>query len=99
PDGKFVYVSNSATASVSGFVIQGNGALAPVGPTVVGSNPQGSANLDIAISADGAYLYSLNAATGTVGVFQIDAANGTLKSLGTTGDLPGGAGLNGIAAN
>jgi 6-phosphogluconolactonase (cycloisomerase 2 family) len=99
PNGKFVYASNAGTSSIAGFALQANGALAPIGQTVVGNNPPGSANLDIAISADGAYLYSLNAGTGTVGVFQIDEARGTLKSLGATGDLPAGAGVNGIAAN
>ncbi len=99
PNGKFVYVSNSATSSISGFAIQANGVLLPIEQTVVGNNPAGSANLDIAVSSDGAYLYTLNAASGTVGVFEIDASKGTLKNLGTTGDLPGGAGLNGIAAN
>lgn len=99
PNGKFVYVSNSATSSISGFAVQTNGALTPIEQTIVGNNPAGSANLDIAVSSDGAYLYTLNAASGAVGVFQIDPSKGTLKNLGTTGDLPGGAGLNGIAAN
>jgi 6-phosphogluconolactonase len=38
--------------------------LTPLPGTVVGLNPSGSTNLDIAISADGAYLYSFNTAGG-----------------------------------
>jgi 6-phosphogluconolactonase (cycloisomerase 2 family) len=62
-------------------------------------NPAGSANLDIAISADGRFLYSLNGASGAVGMFQIQSSDGSLVNLGTLAGLPAGAGLNGIAAN
>jgi 6-phosphogluconolactonase len=98
PDGRFVYTSNSATSSISGFEIAANGALSPLPGTVVGVNPPGSANLDIAVSADGAYLYSLNGASGAIGIFQVEQ-DGRLTSFGTLGGLPAGAGLNGIAAN
>jgi 6-phosphogluconolactonase (cycloisomerase 2 family) len=99
PDGKFVYVSNAGSASISGFAIAANGALNPLPGTVVANNPAGSVNLDIAISTDGAFLYSLNAASGDVGIFAIDRQTGALHGLGSVGDLPAGAGLNGIAAN
>jgi 6-phosphogluconolactonase (cycloisomerase 2 family) len=99
PDGKFAYVSNSGSASISGFAIAANGALSPLAGTVVANNPSGSANLDIAISADGAFLFTLNAAVGNIGVFAIDKQSGALRNLGSVGDLPAGAGLNGIAAN
>jgi DNA-binding beta-propeller fold protein YncE len=64
PDGRFAYVSNSGSASIAGFAIGNDGALTALPGTVVASNPAGSANLDIAISADGAFLYSLNAGAG-----------------------------------
>ena len=99
PDGKFVYTSNAATSSISGFSIHANGSLAPIGSTVVGVNPAGSTNLDIAISSDGDFLYSINGGSGTIGMFQIQPADGSLVNLGTLAGLPAGAGLNGIAAN
>jgi 6-phosphogluconolactonase len=99
PDGRFVYVSNAGSGSVSGFAIGNGGALTPLPGTVVALNPSGSSNIDVAISSDGKFLYTLNAGTGTVGMFAIQPANGTLTDLGTAGDLPAGAGLNGIAAN
>jgi 6-phosphogluconolactonase (cycloisomerase 2 family) len=99
PDGKFAYVSNSGSASISGFAIAANGALSPLPGTVVANNPPGSANLDIAISADGAFLFTLNAVAGDIGVFAIDKQSGALRNVGSVGDLPAGAGLNGIAAN
>jgi 6-phosphogluconolactonase (cycloisomerase 2 family) len=98
PSGRFVYVSNAGTSSISGFAIGTNGALTPLPGTVLALNPSGSANLDIAVSADGAFLYSLNAAAGSVGVFQIEP-DGTLTNFGALPGLPAGAGLNGIAAN
>jgi len=41
----------------------------------------------------------LNAGDGTIGVFAIDQHSGALTSLGASGRLAAGAGLNGIAAN
>ncbi len=98
PDGRFLYVSNSGSSSISGFAIGPTGELAPLPGTVVGTNPPGSGNLDIAISSDGKFLYSLNFGTGTIGTFAIDR-DGSLTNLGTVGGLPSGVGLNGIAAD
>jgi 6-phosphogluconolactonase len=98
PDGRFVYVSNSASSSIAGFAVGNTGALTALPGTVLALNPSGSTNLDIAVSSDGKFLYSLNAASGAVGMFAIQPA-GTLTNLGTVGGLPASAGLNGIAAN
>ena len=98
PDGRFVYASNAGTSSIAGFSVAASGALAPVGSTIVGTNPAGSANLDITISADGRFLYSLNAASGAIGMFAINN-DGSLVNLGVRSGLPAAAGLNGIAAN
>jgi 6-phosphogluconolactonase len=98
PDGRFVYVSNAGSSTISGFAIDKTGGLTPVGATVVGTNPAGSTNLDIAVSADGKFLYTLNSGTGTIGIFAIQP-DGTLTSLGEAGNFPSTAGFNGIAAN
>jgi 6-phosphogluconolactonase len=92
-------VSNAGSASIAGFAVAPSGVLNALPGTVVGSNTDGASNLDIAVSADGAFLYSLNAGDGTVGVFAIDQHSGALTSLGAAGRLPAHAGLNGIAAN
>jgi 6-phosphogluconolactonase (cycloisomerase 2 family) len=63
----------------------------------VGNNPAGSTNLDIAVSADGKYLYTTNSGTGNVGIFRIEN-DGTLTSLGQAGELTKMSGFNGIAA-
>ena len=51
--------------------------------------------IDLAASADGAFLYGETGVTGTVDEYAIDG-DGTLTKLGTIGDLP--PGLEGIAA-
>jgi 6-phosphogluconolactonase len=98
PDGKHVYVSNAASSTISGFSIGANGALTPIASTVVGTNPQGSGNLDIAVSSDGKYIYTLNSAAGTVGIFSIQP-DGTLTNVGEANGLEQNSGFNGIAAN
>lgn len=65
--------------------------------TVQASNANGSANLDMAITSDGKFLYSLNAGTGTIGLFAI-SKDGRLMNPGLVGGLRSNSGLNGIAA-
>jgi 6-phosphogluconolactonase len=97
PNGKFVYVSNAGSSTISGFAISPSGALTPIGSTVVGSNPAGSTNLDIAVSADGLNLYTFNSGSGNIRVFAIHP-DGTLTNLGEDGAFAKFAGFNGIAA-
>lgn len=74
-----------------------SGAITPVGATVVGTNPTGSINLDIAITLDGKFLYTPNAGTGWVSTFSIQL-DGTLLNVGSIDGLNAASGLNGIAA-
>jgi 6-phosphogluconolactonase (cycloisomerase 2 family) len=97
PDGRFVYTSNAGSSTISGFSIAANGTLTPLPGTVVTTQPAGSTNLDIAISANGKFLYTLNSGSGTVGMFVINS-DGSLTTLGEIGGLSASAGLNGIAA-
>src|SRR4051812_38518720 len=97
PNARFVYASNAGSSSIAGFSIDPHGALTPIGSTIVGTNPSGSTNLDLAVSGDGKFLYSLNSGTGTIGVFGVQQ-DGSLSNLGQVSGLPANAGLNGIAA-
>jgi 6-phosphogluconolactonase (cycloisomerase 2 family) len=97
PNGQFVYTSNSASSTISGFALSAGGALTPVSGTLVGTNPSGSINLEIVISSDGKYLYTLDSGTGTVSIFAINQ-DGTLSSLGDAGGLSEDVGLEGMAA-
>jgi len=95
--GRSVYTSNPNNSTLSGFNIEGNGELTPIGDGVVGQTPTGSTNIDIAASEDGRYLYTLNGATGTIGIFAVQD-EGSLVNLGQQDGLPASAGINGIAA-
>lgn len=97
PDGRFVYTSNSASATISGFAIGATGELTPLGGTILATLAHGSANLDVAISADGKFLYSLDSGTGAVSIFGI-GEDGFLTALGEVTNLRASSGLNGIAA-
>jgi 6-phosphogluconolactonase (cycloisomerase 2 family) len=97
PNGQWVYVSNAGSDSVSGFTIGNGGTLAPIGATVLASNPAGSNNLDIAVSSDSSFVYTLNSGAGAIGIFAIQN-DGSLISLGPVDGLPKAAGFNGIAA-
>jgi len=66
--------------------------------TVVGANPSGATNLDITISSDGKFLYTLNSGNGTIGIFAIQK-DGQLTSFGSASGVSAAAGFNGIAAN
>jgi 6-phosphogluconolactonase len=97
PNGEWVYTSNAGTSTISGFTIGANGALTPLPGTIVGTNPTGATNLDIAITSDGKFLYSLDAKIGMISIFGIQS-DGTLSNLGTVGGIPQNVGFNGIAA-
>ena len=98
PDGRFVYVSNAGSSTISGFAISATGVLSALPGTVVGENPSGAGNLDIAVSADSKFVYTLNSSNGTVGIFAIQK-DGTLNSVGSAGGIGTDTGFNGIAAN
>jgi 6-phosphogluconolactonase (cycloisomerase 2 family) len=98
PDGRFVYVSNAGSATISGFAINTDGSLTPLPGTVVGINPAGATNLDIATSADSKFLYTLNSGIGTIGIFAIQK-DGTLANVGGFDGITAASGFNGIAAN
>ena len=97
PNGKFVYADNSATSTIAGFSVGSNGALTPIGGTIVASYPAGTTNLDMVVSGDGNYLYTLNSGAGSVGIYSINS-DGTLSNPGEIEGLPKTVGFNGIAA-
>jgi DNA-binding beta-propeller fold protein YncE len=72
--------------------------LTALSGTVVAALPSGSTDLDIAITGNGKFLYTLNSGTGTVGIFAINH-DGSLTGIGDAGGLSAAAGYNGIAAN
>jgi 6-phosphogluconolactonase len=97
PDGSFVYTSNAGSSTISGFAIANTGALTALTGTIVGTEPEGSTNLDIAVSSDGKFIYTLNSVAGAIGIFAIQK-DGTLLNVGFAGGVSTLSGFNGIAA-
>jgi len=97
PDGSFVYTSNAGSSTISGFAIANTGVLTALPGTVVGTNPEGSVNLDIAVSSDGRFIYTLNSVAGAIGVFSVQK-DGTLLNVGFASGVSPLGGFNGIAA-
>ncbi len=91
---RFAYVSNTGSGTLSGYSVDFDGELALLDADgVTGATGTGSGPIDMAITAR--FLYSLNEAVGTIGIFRI-AQDGSLTRLPFTAGLPRGA--NGLAA-
>ena len=97
PDGSFAYTSNAGSSTISGFAVASTGALTALSGTVVGTNPEGSGNLDIAVSSDGKFIYTLNSAGGAIGIFAVQK-DGSLLNVGSASGVSPLGGFNGIAA-
>jgi 6-phosphogluconolactonase len=96
--GRFLYTTNTGSGSVSGYAISFDGSITLLdadgrtGDTGAESRP-----IDMALSADGRYLYTLNGGNHSISVFRVQA-NGKLIRIAATAvmDLP--EGTNGLAA-
>lgn len=91
PDGRFVYVTNTGSGSISGYGIGFDGSLELLdedGRT--GITGDGSTPIDVAITDNGRYLYNLNSGTHTVGSFRIQR-DGSLAPLPFETDVPAAA--------
>lgn len=95
-DGRYAYVTNTGSGSVSGYAVGPDGTLALLDADgVTGVTGPGSGPIDEDFSRDGRHLYVLGAGSHAVHAFAF-AADG---SLAPVGDLPGlPAGAAGLAA-
>lgn len=77
-DGRFLYVANRASNTISVFSIDGStGVLTPVGlPVATGTYP-----LSVSATPDGKFLYVANYIGGSVSAYAIDAVGGALALL------------------
>ena len=97
PGGRFAFTANSASSTISGLAIGSSGIVTALPGTVVASLPAGSLNLDIAVSGDSKYVYTLNSGTGTIGALWIRPDH-TLKLVGLVPGLKANSGYQGLAA-
>lgn len=97
---KSAFTTNTTSGTLSRYKVRRNGRL-KVRQGGVGFRLPGSPEAfptDLATTPDGAFLYTLNAGRGTVGMFRV-RKSGRLVFLGEAGSLAGRAGLQGIAAH
>lgn len=96
--GRYSWGTNTGDDTLTGFQVDRRGRMKLIGSQGVAFRlGSGRFPLEIAVTADGRFLYTLNAGTGTVGMFQI-LPNRRLKSLGETRGLPVLNGVQGLAA-
>jgi 6-phosphogluconolactonase (cycloisomerase 2 family) len=99
-NGSYAYTTNTGSGSISGYGINKDGSiflLDPDGQT--GITGPGSAPLDMALSNNSRFLYTLNSGNGTIGGFRVKSSGQLIPlpvPIQATG-LP--EGVNGLAAH
>ena len=78
--GRFAYVADVQSNTISGFAIEPNGALVPLNGSPFAANGTGPAGL--AVDPDGQFLFVANNASNSVSVYSIDATTGALTPTG-----------------
>jgi len=93
--GKFAYVSNNLSASISSYALGANGVVT----LLAGVAASGAGPNDLATAVDGnnSFLYVVDAGTGTVGAFHING-DGSLTPITGGSGLPAGRSAQGLAA-
>jgi 6-phosphogluconolactonase len=94
-NGRFAYVSNNLSASVSSYMVGNNGVVTLLNATAA----QGAGPNDLAVAHEGgnSWLYVVDAGTGTVGAFHING-DGSLTAITGGGGLPANRSAQGLAA-
>jgi 6-phosphogluconolactonase (cycloisomerase 2 family) len=93
PNGRYAYVTNTASGTISSYKVRKSGQLALAQGIAARS---GTGPIDAAIAADGRGLFVLNSGSNNITSFAIDR-DGSLTAAGSVTGLP--AGSNGLAAN
>ena len=95
PNGRWAYVTNAGSSSVSRYRIAPDGSIT-LADAAAGMTGEGSSPADVAASPDGGHLYVRNGRTYTLSSFAIKA-DGSLAERPVTEGLPTTA--VGLAAN
>jgi 6-phosphogluconolactonase len=95
PDGRFAYVVDSGSGTISSLSISHDGELSLIGATDTGGAFV-SGPLDLSITSDGKFLYLVNALLGSVQGFRIHQ-DGSLTLIANVGGFP--VSIQGIIAD
>lgn len=93
PNGRFAYVTNTGSGTISSYAVQKSGKLTLAQPIAATA---GAGPIDAAVSSSGRHLFALNSGSHTISSFTV-AKDGSLTNPGSAAGLPVGA--NGLAAN
>ncbi len=75
-DGRFIYTANAASGTISGFSVALDGTLHLLDPNgVTAATGAGSHPVDMAVSGDGRFLFSLANGNGTIGSFRVTSSS------------------------
>jgi 6-phosphogluconolactonase (cycloisomerase 2 family) len=85
-DGRFAYVSNTGSNTVSSYKVAHKGQLTLVNVSAA----TGNVPVDSGLSRNGRFLFVRNAGDGTISAFRT-GANGSLTQVSSAGGLPDGA--------
>ena len=93
---RFAYASNTGSGTISGYRVAPDGSLELLDADgITGNIGAGSAPIDMALSRNSRFLYTLTSGTGTLSAFGVNA-DGSLETLTGVSGIPAGA--NGLAA-
>jgi 6-phosphogluconolactonase (cycloisomerase 2 family) len=84
-DHKYAFVANAGTRTISALAIANDGSLSLI--TGAAARTGSAGPLDMAVTREGRFLYTVTPGSGSVHGFEI-GANGALSSVATIGGLP-----------
>jgi 6-phosphogluconolactonase len=93
-DGRFAYVTNTGSGTVSGYKISFDGQIKLLDSDGITAT-SGPAPIDMALTTNSRFLYTLNSGDGSISAFRVKA-NGSLVPITGISGLP--AASNGLAA-
>ena len=96
PNGRFAYVTNAGSGSISGYRIDFGGRIELLNDDGrTGVTGDAGTPIDLTITESGRFVYSLNSGSHTIGAFRV-SPDGSLTPLPFAGGLPAGA--NGLVS-
>lgn len=95
PNGRFAYVTNTGSATLTGYAMGHDGSISMLDANGVTAT-SGTSPTDLSFSHNSRYVYVRNAGSRSISAFRVDGGHGALTPIGGTGGLPVGA--NGLAA-
>jgi 6-phosphogluconolactonase len=93
--GRFAYVANNLSASISSYTVGNNGVVTLLNGTA--ATPSGPNDLAVASEGSNSWLYAVAAGSGTVAAFHING-DGSLTAITGGSGLPVGRSAQGLAA-